>query len=96
MAKNAKTLVPLKLAALGEDALISRSQARRIVQRVHRFREAALDFAGIRTIGRGFADEVFRVFANAHPHVRLIALHANEQVLAMIRRAAKKGGSAGQ
>lgn len=92
----AKTLVPLKLAALGDDSLISRSQARRILQRVHRFREAALDFAGIRIIGQGFADEVFRVFANAHPHVKLVALHANDQVQAMIRRAAKKGGPAGQ
>ncbi|HXE55931.1 MAG TPA: DUF4325 domain-containing protein [Tepidisphaeraceae bacterium] len=92
----ARTLVPLKLAALGEDALISRSQARRILQRVDRFREVALDFAGIRTIGQGFADEIFRVFANAHPHVRLTPLHANEQVHAMIRRASKNTGPAGR
>ena len=34
-----------------------------------------------------FADEIFRVFANAHPEVELIHVHAVSEVQQMIRRA---------
>jgi hypothetical protein len=30
-----------------------------------------LDFKGVRSIGQGFADEIFRVFAKSHPHITL-------------------------
>jgi len=83
----AKTHVPLKLAQLGEENLVSRSQARRVLARVQEFDEVILDFAGVRSIGQGFADEIFRVFAAEHPSVRLTPVHANEQVTFMIRRA---------
>ena len=46
-----------------------------------------LDFEGIATIGQAFADEVFRVFAQAHPGVELVATHAVSDVQQMIRRA---------
>ena len=57
------------------------------MQRVDRFRTVVLDFAGVDTIGQAFADEIFRVFANAHPNVELIPLHAATDVQQMIRRA---------
>lgn len=69
------------------DDLITRSEANRLMQRVERFRTVVLDFAGIAGIGQAFADEVFRVFANAHPGVELVPLHAVPQVQQMIRRA---------
>jgi hypothetical protein len=46
-----------------------------------------LDFERIGSIGQAFADEIFRVFANAHPEVELIATNAAPDVQQMIRRA---------
>lgn len=83
----ARTVVPVRLARVGDENLVSRSQARRLLQRVERFRCVALDFAGVATIGQAFADEIFRVFANAHPEVELLAIHAVPEVQQMIRRA---------
>lgn len=83
----AKTHVPLKLATYGDDGLISRSSAKRVLSRVDRFSEVLLDFAHVRSIGQAFADEIFRVYATAHPSVKLVAINANEQVTQMIRRA---------
>jgi anti-sigma regulatory factor (Ser/Thr protein kinase) len=83
----AKTRVPLKLATFGDDSLISRSSARRVLARADRFDEVILDFVGVRTIGQAFADEIFRVFAAEHPGVELRVTNASPGVTAMIRRA---------
>jgi anti-sigma regulatory factor (Ser/Thr protein kinase) len=83
----AKTVVPVRLAKIGDESLVSRSQAKRLLQRVDRFKSVILDFAGIAMIGQAFADEIFRVFANAHPDVELVAVHALPEVQQMIRRA---------
>ena len=82
-----KTVVPVDLARYGNDALISRSQARRVLMRLDRFNTVVLDFRNVEQVGQGFADEVFRVFARTHPAVELIPVDANPQVTAMIRRA---------
>lgn len=83
----AKTIVPVRLAQVGDGNLVSRSQAKRVMQRVDRFQYVVLDFAGVNTIGQAFADEIFRVFANAHPDVELAAIHATPEIQQMIRRA---------
>lgn len=83
----ARTMVPLKLARFSEDTLISRSAAKRVLARFEKFDTVHLDFSGVPSIGASFADEIFRVFANAHPEVRLIVINANQQVTGMIARA---------
>jgi anti-sigma regulatory factor (Ser/Thr protein kinase) len=83
----AKTIVPVRLARVGDENLISRSQAKRLLQRVEKFRCVLLDFDGVTSIGQAFADEIFRVFSNAHPEVELVAIHAVSEVQQMIRRA---------
>lgn len=83
----ARTMVPVRLAKVGDESLVSRSQAKRLLQRIDRFRNVVLDFAEVTTIGQAFADEIFRVFANAHPEVELIPIHAVPEVQQMIRRA---------
>jgi hypothetical protein len=83
----ARTIVPVRLARIGDEDLVSRSQAKRLLQRVERFRHVVLDFHSVGTIGQAFADEIFRVFANAHPEVELIPNHATPEVQQMIRRA---------
>lgn len=82
-----KTIVPVDLVRYGDDSLISRSQAKRLLNRVDRFRTVVLDFEGIEQVGQGFADEVFRVFARAHPGINLVPINENSQVSSMIRRA---------
>ena len=81
-----KTVVPVRLAQYGDDKLISRSQAKRLLARVDRFRTVMLDFAGVETIGQAFADEVFRVFVTEHPNIKLIETNTEPEVLAMINR----------
>ena len=83
----AKTVVPVRLAKVGDENLVSRSQAKRLLQRVENFRHVVLDFVEVAGIGQAFADEIFRVFANAHPSVELIHIHAVPEVQQMIRRA---------
>lgn len=81
-----KTIVPVRLARLGNENLISRSQAKRLIARFDRFRLVILDFQGVSEVGQGFADEVFRVFARSHPDVSLQYVNAAPGVAQMIRR----------
>lgn len=82
-----KTVVPVQLAQYGNDKLISRSQARRVLARVELFKTVMFDFDNVSSIGPAFADEIFRVFANEHPEITLITLHGNSEVKRMIARA---------
>ena len=82
-----KTVVPVDLARYGNDSLISRSQAKRVLMRLDRFNTVLLNFKNVEQVGQGFADEVFRVFVRAHPDIDLVPIHANSQVMSMIRRA---------
>ena len=81
-----KTVVPVHLVRYGDETLISRSQAKRLLTRFERFRTVILDFEGVEQIGQGFADEVFRVFAREHPDIELVPIKTNAQVRAMIGR----------
>ena len=82
-----KTVVPVRMAQYGEDKLISRSQARRLVARVELFKTVLFDFSEVETIGQAFADEIFRVFALQHPDIELLPIHANSETTRMIARA---------
>jgi anti-sigma regulatory factor (Ser/Thr protein kinase)/biotin operon repressor len=88
-----KTVVPVKLARYGNENLISRSQAKRLLARVEQFKTVVLDFSEVPTIGQAFADETFRVYVQSHPDIHMTAIHANSEVKRMIDRA-KAGGSA--
>jgi len=81
-----KTIVPVRLLAVGDDRLVSRSQAKRLLNRFDRFTEVVLDFEDVESIGQAFADEVFRVFSLAHPEIRLVPIRQNEAVSRMITR----------
>ena len=81
-----RTVVPVHLAKYGDEKLVSRSQARRLLARFEQFREVILNFDKVEFIGQAFADEVFRVFQNEHLDVRLICLNENEEIRRMIKR----------
>lgn len=90
-----KTHVPVRMMLHEGDRLVSRSQARRLLSRVDRFEEVMLDFEGVEEVGQAFADEIFRVFARAHPDIRLIPVSTPEKIQQMIRRAQQKPESPG-
>ena len=46
-----------------------------------------VDFTGVKSVGQGFADEVFRVWARAHPETRLIPIAMQRTVAFMVERA---------
>jgi anti-sigma regulatory factor (Ser/Thr protein kinase) len=79
-----KTHVPVFLARYGDENLVSRSQAKRLLTRFERFQEIILDFDNVDSIGQAFADEIFRVFASQNPNIHLIPINTNNQVKKMI------------
>lgn len=81
-----RTEVPVLLVRFEDENLVSRSQARRLLDRLHNFHQIALDFAGVDSIGQAFADEVFRVYARNNPNIEISAVNANPDVERMIRR----------
>jgi anti-sigma regulatory factor (Ser/Thr protein kinase) len=82
-----RTVVPLRLAQHEGDRLVSRSQAKRVANRLERFKRVELDFSGIEEIGQAFADELFRVYAREHPDIRITPVNTVPAVAQMIRRA---------
>lgn len=82
-----RTGIVVQLMRRGNENLVSRSQAKRLLSGVEKFREVGLNFDGVESIGQAFADEIFRVFINSHPETLLVPLHVNGEVAKMIRRA---------
>ncbi|MBR5621435.1 DUF4325 domain-containing protein [Candidatus Saccharibacteria bacterium] len=80
------TSIPIKLYNLGE-AWISRSQAKKVLDGLDKFRKIIFDFKDIDLIGQGFADEIFRVWQNSHPDIILETVNANKNVEFMINHA---------
>ena len=88
-----KTVVPLHLAQYEGESLVSRSQAKRVAHRFERFKRVELDFARVSEIGQAFADELFRVFAKAHPEIRIVPINTEPAVARMIRRVVSEGSA---
>ena len=87
-----KTVVPLRLAQHEGEKLVSRSQAKRVAHRFERFKRVELDFTDVEEIGQAFADEMFRVFAAAHPAIRITPINTSPAVAQMIRRVVGAAG----
>lgn len=82
-----KTVVPVRLVQYGDELLVSRSQAKRLLSRVDKFKIVILDFDGVKEIGQAFADEIFRVFTSKNKEIHLVHVNANKDVEQMIVRA---------
>ncbi len=80
-----KTTVALTLSQYEGEQLVSRSQAKRILNHVDKFKEVELDFNKIDFIGRAFADEIFRVYQNQHPEIQFTCIHANKDIEGLIQ-----------
>ncbi len=81
-----KTIVAVALSADPDDPHISRSQAKRLLVGLEKFKQVVLDFKGVQSVGQAFVDEVFRVFKNEHPEIDIQYFNANEEVDSMIKR----------
>ena len=84
--KFEKTNILVELSKLEDEALISRSQARRIILGLKKFKYVVLDFKDISTVGQGFVDEVFRVFNARYSGTKIEYKNANDNVRFMIER----------
>ncbi len=80
-----KTEIQIKLYTMGT-IHISRSQARRVLAGLDKFRLIILDFDRVPSVGQAFADEVFRVFKNTHPDITIQPTNMNEAVRFMVER----------
>lgn len=81
-----KTKIMVKLYTMGT-VYISRSQARRILVNLDKYKHITLDFEGVPTVGQAFADEIFRVFKEKNPGIEIEPIHMSETVEFMIKRA---------
>lgn len=81
-----KTEIKIKLFTTG-GVHISRSQARRVLSGLEKFKIVVFDFEGVPLVGQAFADEIFRVFQNTHPAIKLVAENMNDAVKFMVERA---------
>lgn len=86
-----KTAVMVKL--LRPD-YVSRSEARRLLANLEKFREITIDFRDVRSVGQGFVDEVFRIFVNRHPGIVIHPENAGPAVMAMIQHVSRMPGLA--
>ncbi len=65
---------------------VSRSQAKRLLVDLDKFKRIILDFENVETVGQGFADEIFRVFATENPTIELKPINMNDEVSFMVNR----------
>lgn len=82
-----KTVIPVRLAQYGNEKLVSRSQAKRLLARIERFQYVIFDFEGVSAIGQAFADEIFRVYAKSHPNIVMLPDKMEANVEKMVKRA---------
>lgn len=80
-----RTKVSVKLL---QSDYISRSEAKRLLTNLDRFRDIVLDFKDVKSIGQGFADEIFRGFAKRHPEITISTQNTNPSIDAMLRHVA--------
>ena len=81
-----KTVIPVRLAQYGNEKLVSRSQAKRLLARIERFQNVIFDFEGVSAIGQAFADDILRVYANNHPDIVMLPIKMEPNVKKMVIR----------
>jgi anti-sigma regulatory factor (Ser/Thr protein kinase) len=71
-----KTEIRVKLYIVG-GVHISRSQARRVLSGLEKFKIIVMDYDRVPTIGQAFADEIYRVFKIKHPNIEIQDINMN-------------------
>jgi len=65
---------------------VSRSEAKRLLRGLERFKEVRVDFSGVEEVGQGFVDEVFRVWPAQNPEIAVTPVGMEGPVEFMVRR----------
>jgi anti-sigma regulatory factor (Ser/Thr protein kinase) len=78
------------MVKLFQNEYISRSEARRLYHGLDKFKSITLDFKGVKSIGQGFADELFRVFMQGHPQIVFEIVNLRVSLQTMIRHVVDK------
>lgn len=81
-----KTEIRVKLFTTG-GIHISRSQARRVLVGLEKFKIILFDYEKVPMVGQAFADEIYRVFQELHPDIHLENENMSEGVRFMVERA---------
>ena len=81
-----KTEIRVRLYIMG-GVHISRSQARRVLSGLEKFKVVVMDYDKVPTVGQAFADEIYRVFKNKKPDIEIQDINMNEAVKFMVERA---------
>ncbi len=79
-----RTVVPINMAEYGAESLVSRSQAKRVLTNLDKFKHVALDFSGIDSVGQAFADEIFRVYTRNNPEIVLTPINMSNDVMKIV------------
>lgn len=83
-----RTEIQIKLYTVG-GVFVSRSQARRVLSGLEKFKSIVLDFDKVPMVGQAFADEIFRVFQSTYPHISITSINMNDAVRLMVKRVEK-------
>lgn len=78
------TKFPIKVLQLNNDAYYSRSEARRLLIGLEQFEKIILDYSDVSLIGQSFADEIYRVWQNKYPKIKIESINTDDNVNFMI------------
>lgn len=81
-----KTEVMIRLYTMG-GINVSRSQARRVLSGLDKFKIITMDYDRVPTVGQAFTDEIYRVFKERKPEIKIQNINMNEAVKFMVERA---------
>lgn len=80
-----RTRPVLKLFEI-DTSFVSRSEAKRLLAGMDRFRTVEVDFRGVTSVGQGFVDELLRVWPASNPDTKITPINMNSAVEMMVRR----------
>ncbi|MBQ7373201.1 MAG: DUF4325 domain-containing protein [Clostridia bacterium] len=80
-----KTQIPIA-HVFSDYGPVSRSEARRLTELLHSFKEIELDFSGVEEVGQAFVHELFGVWLKNNPDVEITIINASPDVDFMIKR----------
>jgi hypothetical protein len=81
-----RTEIHVRLFTIG-GVYISRSQARRVLSGLEKFKIITMDYDRVPLVGQAFVDEIYRVFQSKYPGITIEDENTNEAVRFMIARA---------
>ncbi len=88
----ARRRVVVKLFETG-NRFLSRSEAKKLLEGVERFRNVVIDFKGVEAVGQGFVDEMFRVWTSRHPNTRLHPVNMVPPIAFIVEHGRRAAGS---